>query len=324
MDLPLAPGYTVGAADAGMIERILDLITAADIAEFGESTGYSADEIRDGFAILDPEKDTWIVTGPTGELVGFALIQEHLHERMDAEGFIHPEHMNRGIGTTLVRLGERRAREHVPLAAPGTRVVLHNWVNANNAAACSLMEREGYTAFRYFYRMEAALAEEPAAPEWPDNIEVRSLIVGKDEHRFYSMFQEAMADHWGFLPMDFETWKERQFGSTFEPSLWFLATENGEPVGGSACSIADGVGWVNDLAVRRPWRRRGVAMALLRHSAGEFHRRGLAKYALGVDVDSPTGATRLYERAGMHVAQRHAAYGKVLREGVDVTDEGIH
>jgi mycothiol synthase len=67
--------------------------------------------------------------------------------------------------------------------------------------------------------------------------------------------------------------------------------------------------------VRRPWRGRGLGEALLRHSFVEFHRRGRRAVALGVDADSLTGATRLYERAGMHVDQVHELYTKVVREG---------
>ena len=37
--------------------------------------------------------------------------------------------------------------------------------------------------------------------------------------------------------------------------------------------------------------------------------------ALGVDSESPTGATRLYERAGMHVERHFGIYQKTLREG---------
>lgn len=322
MNLPLAPGYSIGPANDSLVEQVHDLIAIVGAAEPGEAVNYPVAELRDEFGIVDLDRDTWTVTSPTGELAGFGLIHEHLHIRMDVEGYVHPEHRNRGIGTALVCLAEDRAREHVPLAELGKEIVLNNWVNADNAAACSLLEREGYNPVRYFYHMAASLADEPPPPEWPENIAVRTLVVGEDEHRFYNLFQEAMADHWGFLPIDFDAWKERRLGSTFDPSLWFLATENGEPVGGSACSIAEGVGWVNTLGVRRPWRRRGVAMALLRHSAREFHRRGLPRYGLGVDADSPTGATRLYESAGMHVAQKHATYRKVLREGENPGQEG--
>jgi ribosomal protein S18 acetylase RimI-like enzyme len=66
------------------------------------------------------------------------------------------------------------------------------------------------------------------------------------------------------------------------------------------------------LGVRRPWRRRGLGRALLLHAFGEFRRRGFSRSALGVDAESLTGANRLYERAGMHVAARFDIYEKVL------------
>ena len=36
---------------------------------------------------------------------------------------------------------------------------------------------------------------------------------------------------------------------------------------------------------------------------------------LAVDAANPTGATRLYQRAGMHVAAEYVIYEKVLRPG---------
>ena len=37
-----------------------------------------------------------------------------------------------------------------------------------------------------------------------------------------------------------------------------------------------------------------------------------SRVALGVDAENPTGATLLYERAGMHVAYEAVTYGKEL------------
>ena len=45
----------------------------------------------------------------------------------------------------------------------------------------------------------------------------------------------------------------------------------------------------------------GVGEALLRRAFYDLHARGLRRVGLGVDAESPTGATRLYERAGMTV-----------------------
>ena len=67
--------------------------------------------------------------------------------------------------------------------------------------------------------------------------------------------------------------------------------------------------------MRRPWRQRGIARALLLHTFGELWRRDRRWAALGVDAESLTGATRLYESVGMSVRERHAQMQKVLRAG---------
>ncbi len=80
--------------------------------------------------------------------------------------------------------------------------------------------------------------------------------------------------------------------------------------------------WVNILAVRRPWRRQGLGMALLRQAFGEFYRRGIRQVALGVDAENITGATRLYARAGMRVTRQYARYEKMLRPDRKPESEG--
>jgi ribosomal protein S18 acetylase RimI-like enzyme len=104
----------------------------------------------------------------------------------------------------------------------------------------------------------------------------------------------------------------------FDPTLWYLARAGGEIAGFVLCRVSDtdsDCGWVSVLGVRRPWRRRGLGEALLRHSFHEFRARGLSRAALGVDASSPTGATRLYERAGMGVYRETVFYERRLERG---------
>ena len=75
--------------------------------------------------------------------------------------------------------------------------------------------------------------------------------------------------------------------------------------------------------MRRPWRHMGLGMALLLHSFREFYRRGTHKVGLSVDSQNLTGATRLYERAGMHVARQYDTYQKELRPGVELSTQTI-
>lgn len=315
----LAQGYTCRRAGIDDAPGIHALIVASDTAEWGEAAGYSLGEVEDTLKDVDTATDTWLVTSPSGEIAGFAYITDRSHIRMDVEGYVHPGHFNRGIGTLLVRESEARAREHVSMAEQGARVVLQNWINADNAKARELLEREGYTPFRYFLRMESSLDGDLPEPEWPAGVSVRTCEAEADQRLMYVTMEEAMADHWGHVPRTFDEWMERKSGSTFDPTLWFLAVDDGEPIGGAVCSISEGIGWVDNLGVRAGGRKRGLGMALLRQAANEFSRRGLTRMALGVDSESPTGATRLYERAGMHVAQKHAIYGKELRSGIEKT-----
>jgi ribosomal protein S18 acetylase RimI-like enzyme len=77
------------------------------------------------------------------------------------------------------------------------------------------------------------------------------------------------------------------------------------------------------LGVRRPWRKRGLGLALLHHSFNEFYRRGKRKVGLGVDAQNLTGALRLYEKAGMHVDQAYDTYEKELREGTEISVQSL-
>ena len=78
-------------------------------------------------------------------------------------------------------------------------------------------------------------------------------------------------------------------------------------------AIAAVAGIVEELGVRRPWRGHGLGLALLDLAFEEFERRGLTRAILTVDSENPTGATRLYERAGMSVELAWEHWEKELR-----------
>ena len=84
------------------------------------------------------------------------------------------------------------------------------------------------------------------------------------------------------------------------------------------CKTLAGEGWVDVVGVRRPWRNRGLGLALLRHAFTEYHRRGTHRVSLSVDAESITGAPRLYGRAGMRVREGYIIHLKELRPGVDL------
>jgi ribosomal protein S18 acetylase RimI-like enzyme len=83
------------------------------------------------------------------------------------------------------------------------------------------------------------------------------------------------------------------------------------------------MGHVNILGVRRDWRGRGLGLALLQHSFVALYNKGCKRVSLEVDADSLTGATKLYEKAGMSEVRKYISYSKILREGEDITTTSL-
>jgi ribosomal protein S18 acetylase RimI-like enzyme len=165
--------------------------------------------------------------------------------------------------------------------------------------------------------MRVDMTEAPPVPVSPEGIAMRDCIRGQDERAIFDTLEEAFLDHWGHTPHEYDEWLERNVKvESFDPSLWFLALDGAEPAGALRGRVmADGSGWINTLGVRRLWRRRGLGMAILLHSFGVFYRRGITSVALGVDAQNPTGATHLYEAAGMRVVREFVVHEKELRSG---------
>jgi ribosomal protein S18 acetylase RimI-like enzyme len=74
----------------------------------------------------------------------------------------------------------------------------------------------------------------------------------------------------------------------------------------------NGGGYVGAIGVQRAWRGKGLGRALLVRTFAEFYARGVSRVTLGVDAQSPTGATKLYEGVGMTTENAAVVYEKAL------------
>jgi ribosomal protein S18 acetylase RimI-like enzyme len=75
------------------------------------------------------------------------------------------------------------------------------------------------------------------------------------------------------------------------------------------------IGYITNVGVRREWRRRRIASALLQAAFAAFYAQGYRRVGLDVDATSLTNATRLYEQAGMRVVRQDDLYEQELRPG---------
>ncbi|HET6445612.1 MAG TPA: GNAT family N-acetyltransferase [candidate division Zixibacteria bacterium] len=247
-------------------------------------------------------------------------------------GRVHPDHEGRGIGTKLMSWAEKRARQAIKRAPNGAKVVMRSGTFSHYDPAHDLLSGVGMNFIRHFLTMAIEFDEEPETPTWPTGILVRSMEGEEELEAVVRAVREAFRDHWGYLETSFEQefdqWLHfNRNDAEYDPTLWFLAMDGEEIAGISLCRLKSDedpdMGWVNVLGVIRPWRRKGLGLALLHHSFGELKRRGQSSAGLGVDASSLTGATGLYEKAGMHSIRQFDLYEKELRPGRDLTKRSI-
>jgi mycothiol synthase len=269
---------------------------------------------NEGFKL---EADAFLVETTDGHVVGYEEFGDvHGHYYLRADGYVHPDFKGLGIGTSLLRTIEARAREELKLAEPGLRVFIHGTMDNKDAQGHALYKTEGYSPARYHWRMEIKLKDAPPAPVLPEGVELRPFV--KDEHAVpvWQAQNESFRDHWGSHDVSFEEFCHSRFDDPeYNPDLWAIAWDGDEVAGISINRFRMGIGWIRSLGVRRPWRKKGLGLALLQHSFGVFYKRGKDTVGLGVDASNPTGATRLYQRAGMVVASEFVTYEKELRPG---------
>lgn len=332
----LPTGYTERPATFDDVEEAVKLWNTDSKAAFGIEQYHLSDAESDwsspGF---DPTTDIQLVVGPQGELVGYCEVWDPSdpHVSVYCWGCTHPDHLGLGIGTHLLSWAESRAREAIPLAPPEARVSMLSYTLSSNEKAAELFEQRGFELTRKSWHMVIELDQPPPPPQWPSGITPRTFIPGQDERAAYAAGREAFSDHWGHVERPFEDgfqqWMHRiNSEPDFDPSLFTLAMDGNE-IAGQCYSRKESradpdMGWVSSLSVCRPWRRRGLGLALLLNAFGEFYQRGKSRAGLGVDTQNLTGAVRLYEKAGMHSDPiwEHSTYEKELRTGVDLRNTG--
>jgi mycothiol synthase len=216
-------------------------------------------------------------------------------------GVVHPNYKGRGLGTQLVAWNESRAAGRAPR--------IHAITFGSDAAGQALLAQHGYDEIRRFYEMAIEQTEPPPRVEHV----VVETVREADLRDFYEALEEAFQDHWEHHARPFEEWWQRHAENpNLDLSVWFLIRgEDGEVAAVTRNEgNRNGGGYIGALGVRRAYRGKGYAKALLQHSFREFYERGMPRVTLGVDAENPTGATHLYERVGMHVELENVVFEK--------------
>jgi mycothiol synthase len=234
-------------------------------------------------------------------------------------GAVHPDWRRRGLGRAILRANHRRLRQIAAThdLAPDVARRFETWAAESQVGALALLESEGMTVARSFFEMLRPNLDDVAEFALPEGIEVRPM---RPEHyrEVWAADVEAFSDHWGGMDGGEQMFQRFFSGPSFEPDIWRVAWD-GDQVAGSVSNVvmrefneATGArrGLLAGVSVRRPWRGRGLARALVAQGLIVLRERGMAEAVLGVDADNPTGAIGVYEANGFVVHQRERSYRK--------------
>jgi ribosomal protein S18 acetylase RimI-like enzyme len=254
-----------------------------------------------------------------------------------AGGEVHPEWRSRGIGRAILRHNVRHQRERARREAAAEREAAEPGAaepgaadrerrlesNAMESAAprVRLLESEGFIAVRWFFEMlrpnlhQGEIADMPM----PDGLEIRP-VEAADYRTIWDADQEAFRDHWGAQPEGEVGFDLFFSGPDFRPDLWRVAWD-GDQVAGVVMNrimtsfneqSGERRGEVAGVSVRRQWRRRGLARALVADSLRALRDVGMTSAVLGVDAENPTGALGVYEANGFVVHRRGMNFRRPL------------
>ena len=328
-ELYLPAQFTARPATLGDIPIAVDLLNACTMNEIGIKET-NENELRlnwntEGYNL--PENSR-LVFAPDGRLaaLGTAYMVRNPPVHPWVTVRVHPDFMGQGLGTALTEWAFARAHTAIDRVPPEARVSVRCGVSGGFAPAVELLQNFNMTEIRHFWDMEIQFEGDLPQPKFPDGITVCTYRHPQDFEKTYRAFDEAFEDHWGHVSSPPEEglarWRKWiEDDPEFDANLWFLAMDGDEIAGVSlgykTIPHDPDMGWVDILGVRRPWRKKGLGLALLHHSFREFARIGKKSAGLGVDAASLTGATRLYEKAGMHVARQYTDYELEIRPGVE-------
>jgi mycothiol synthase len=329
LDIPEAPGipglvfrYFQDPSDYANIKAVFDVCKDLDDFEYT----MTLEDVAHHFEHLinsDPYQDM-IFVEVDGQVIAYSRVWWVEESGGDyvygSLGFIRPEWRRKGIGTAILSHNERRLRQIAEGHPPKARKFFDNESSDARVGVAALLRRMGYEEIRWGYEMKRSIDDPlPEAP-MPAGLEVRPAI----EAHYRPIFEaanEAFRDHWGHIESTEENYQRWMTDPHFDPSLWKVAWE-GDQVAGMVLNFVNHKeneeygrkrGWTDPICVRRPWRRRGLARALLVQSVLMFREMGFDDTALGVDTQNRNHALNLYQGVGYQVVRKHTTWRKEMK-----------
>ena len=324
-DAPSIAGLTFrmfrDESDYAPIATLMNASSAADSVDDFVTVDWAKNYLAHT-ADFDPRRDI-VLAEIAGEPIASARVRTRVLDDGTrlymSMGSVLAQWRRRGLGRALLHWSEGRLRD-IAATHPGTGArSLRAFAAAQETGTIALLEREGYAVIRYGFEMARPLSE--PLPDWPLPIGLEVRSVAPDQYRqVFAAMTEAFRDHWGHSQQTDEDYQRWINSPNFQPQVWQVAWV-GDEVAGMVLNFIDRQyndnfkrlrGWTESISVRRPWRKQGLAKALIARSMRLLQEQGMTEVGLGVDAQNSNGALHLYESLGYRETMRFMTYEKPL------------
>jgi ribosomal protein S18 acetylase RimI-like enzyme len=310
-----------GEADFPVMVGILRAVNLAD----KENNSVTLDEISNSYKHLqrsDPKLDMVFIE-IKGKAVGYGRAQ---WDQESGGDYIYsfflqmtPQGRGKGIEKSVFEYLMQRLKKVADTHPADAAKYYQTWSQSNKEFYNQVVEEIEFTPARYIIGMVRPCSQPIEITPLPEGIEIRPV----EESQMRAIFDaenEAFLDHWGSIDpteTNYQQWLEEPI---HKPELWKVAWDGDQVVGMVRSYISEAEnkdfkrkrGYTEEISVRRPWRRKGIARALLTRSIKMFIEMGMEETALGVDTENPSGALKLYQDVGYTEEKRFITYRKPL------------
>lgn len=238
-------------------------------------------------------------------------------QREELKGFIQwlavlPKFRRKGIARKLLEKALKSLRDR------GMEVA-ETWAQSDRKACVHIYESFGFKRVRIMSMMKRSL-DEPFSSIGENKEATIKKIQVQDEREvelLNKLDNEAFKEHFNFRPRTIEETKYMLFENPwFQRQEWFFAILDNQPMGYAGAGVDEGLnsekslkwGWILDIGVLKPHRRKGIGTCLMLHALKLLKNTEMDDAALYVDDMNPTGAIKLYEKLGFKILTKNTVY----------------
>jgi len=282
---------------------------------------------------LDPERNEFVAVTPDGQIVGaeWVAVRHGIGEdTFNIFGLVHPARRGQGIGQKLMDVAIARVQERTGEAKSSNLWLQSTDIHdaPDDGGRIALFESNGFEVVRWGIDMRCELPGlgkiAPVVPivQEPPGIQLRKWRPGVDDEAVGWMLNEAFRDSWGYAEIVMADWLRYLKSGSLDLEHCVLAWDAAnERLVGACVNLCDEDTfrrrgrrelYVDDLAVLREYRKRGIATALLAWTLNRADHLGMQSVGLGADAENITGAVRLYRRLGFEIIGKMRIYRKRL------------